>query len=236
MRKVLSLLLFLLAGLIILSGIALAQSTALRPLPIAATGLPQILTAARTDQADLQQAGYVLSDLVTGDRRERSYTFRGPSGSSAILVDSEYAPLVSIGRELVFDITFSVKEGRSPTDMPAVTPRLVDEARNAVREAPAVVAGLGYLATAARSGVGPEALQAAVIDYVRRYRQPSTPMQEVCAGCGSQDGFGDQYDGGPDMHTPLDVGESGWKIAGTRHYLNGDSAFTVNVTAQIPRS
>jgi hypothetical protein len=108
--------------------------------------------------------------------------------------------------------------------------------RHALSQDPAIVAGLGYLATAAGSGVAPEALQTAVIAYMQRYRQPSTPMREVCAGCGSSDGFGDEYLGGPSMHTPLDVAESGWTIAGTRHYSNGDSVFTVQVTAKMPRS
>jgi hypothetical protein len=236
MRKILSLLLFLLAGLILLSGVAFSQGTTLEPLPIVTGALPQTVTAERNDQADLQQAGYTLQDSRTGDRRERSYAFRDASGSTALLVDSEYAALVSIGRELVFDITFWVKEGRSPTDVREITPKLVAAARRAVGQNPAVVAGLGYLATAAGSGIAPDALQNAVLDYVQRYRQPSTPIQEVCAGCGSQDGFGDEYDGGPDMHTALHVEASGWKIAGTRHYLNGDSAFTVTVTGQIPRS
>ena len=239
MRRLFNALLFIAAGLVILTGIALSESTALRPLPLGA-GLPQTLTATSTDQAALQRAGYSLVDkntaMPTADRRERWYAFQGALGSSALLVDNEYPRLVTIRRELVFDINFTVQEGQSPTDMPGIAPRLVESMRNAIRQDPAIVAGLGYLATAAGTGVAPEALQTAVIGYMQRYRQPSTPMREVCAGCGSSDGFSDAYIGGPDMHTPLDVAVSGWTIAGTRHYLNGDSVFTVQVTAKTPRS
>ncbi len=239
MRKVLSLLLFLVVGFILLSSIAFSQSETLRALPIAAAGLPQAVTAMPTDQADLQRAGYILEsrggELRAVDRWERSYTFRGSAGPSAVLVDNEYPAVVSLRRELVFDITFSLKEGRSPTDIYGIVPRLVAAMRRAVREDPAVVAGLGYLATAAGTDIGPEALQTAVIDYLQRYEQPPTPIQEVCASCGSWPGFGDEYIGSADMHSPLNVGDSIWKIAGIRHYLDGTSTFRVQVTAKIPR-
>jgi hypothetical protein len=240
MRRVFSVLLFLTAGLILLTGIALSQSEKLRPLHIATGGLQQTITANSTDQADLQRVGYILEDrggvFRAGDRRERSYTFRGPSGSSAVLLDNENPRLVAIRRELVFDITFAVKEGRSPADMLAVAPKLIAAMRKALSQDPAVVAGLGYLATAAGSGVTPEALQTAVIDYMQRYQQPSTPIQAACTSCGSRDGFGDEYNGGPGMYATLNVGGSDWKIAGIRHYLDGDSTFRVQVTANIPRS
>jgi hypothetical protein len=240
MRRVFSVLLCLAAGLILLSGVALSESKTLRPLPLGATGLPQTVMAKSTDQADLQRAGYTLddknADLQAKDRRERSYSFQGSLGSSALLVDNEYPSLAPIRRELVFDIRFTAKEGESSADMPGIAPRLIASMRKAVRQDPAIVAGLGYLATAAGSGVAPEALQTAVIDYMRQYRQPALPIQQVCGGCSSTDGFGDEYSGGPDMHTHLDVAEPGWTIAGTRHYANGDSVFTVQVTAKIPRS
>lgn len=211
----------------------------LRPLPTG-TGLPQTITAKSTDQAALQRAGYSLVDknigMPTADRRERWYAFQGALGSSALLVDNEYPGLVTIRREIVFDINFTAQEGQSPTDMPGIAPRLVASMRRALTQDPAIVAGLGYLATAAGPGVSPQALQTAVIAYMQRYQQPSTAMREVCAGCGSNDGFGDEYMGGPNMHTPLDVAASGWTIAGTRHYSNGDSVFTVQVTAKMPRS
>ena len=239
MRRVYSVLLFTTAGVILLAGIVLSESTILRPLPLGA-GLPQTVTATSTDQAALQRAGYSLVDknigTPTADRRERWYAFQGVLGSSARLVDNEYPPLVTIRRELVFDINFTLREGHFPTDMPGIAPRLVESMRHALSQDPAIVAGLGYLATAAGSGVAPEALQTAVIAYMQRYQQPSTPMREVCAGCGSSDGFGDEYMGGPNVHTPLDVAQSGWTIAGTRHYSNGDSVFTVQVTAKMPRS
>jgi hypothetical protein len=240
MRRVLSVLLFLTAGLILLTGIALSESETLRPLPIATGGLQQMITATPTDQADLQRAGYTFEsrggEPRAVNRRERSYTFRGPSGSSAVLVDNEYPVVVSNRRELVFDITLSVKEGRSPADMPAIAPKLVAAMRRALSQDPTVVAGLGYLATAAGSGVTPEVLQAAVIDYMQRYEQPSTPIQAACTSCGSRDGFGDEYNGGPSMYATLNVGGSDWKIAGIRHYFDGDSTFRVQVTANIPRS
>ncbi len=240
MRRVLSVALFLIAGWMLLSGIAFSQGQALRPLPVVTRGLPQTVTAVATDQADLQRAGYILVELGgsprPADRRERSYTFHGASGSSAVLVDNEYPPLKAIRRELVFDITFAVTDGRSPGKMAGIAPKLLAEMRRAVSQDPALVAGLGYLATAAASGVTPEVLQSAVIDYLRRYQQPSTPMHEGCAGCGPQDGFGDEYVGGPDMHAALDVGSPDWKIAGVRHSLDGDTTFRVEVSASIPRS
>jgi len=239
MRRVLSALLFLIAGFLLLPGIALSQGQTLRPLPIVAAGLPQALTATPADQADLQRAGYTLEsrggELRAVDRWERSYTFRGSSGSSAILVDNEYPAAVSLRRELVFDVTFSVKEGRSPTDMQQIAPKLVEGMRRTVRENPAIVAGLGYLATAAGTGVAPEALQAAVIDYVQSYRQPTTPIQQSCETCGWRDGFGDEYLGAADLYAPLNVGGSDWKIAGIRHYHDGDSTFRVQITGKIPR-
>jgi hypothetical protein len=240
MRKPFSVLLFLLAGFILLAGFAFSQDAGLRPLPVATASLPQTVAARRTDQLDLQRAGYILEDRggdsKTADRMERSYTFRGSSGFSATLLDNEYPARVSPNHNLVFDMTFSVKEGRSPRDMAALTPKLVATAQSAMSQNPAVVAGLSYLAGAAESGVTLKALQTAVSDYLRRYRQPSTPIHEVCANCGSRDGFGDEYGGGPEMHRPLDVQGTGWTIAGIRHYLNRESLFTVEVTAKIPRS
>jgi hypothetical protein len=37
------------------------------------------------------------------------------------------------------------------------------------------------------------------------------------------------------VRAPLDVRGSGWAIAGIRRYRNGNSAFTLEVTARIPR-
>ena len=240
MRRSLSFVFFLVGACIVLFGIALLQARPLPPLPVASTGLLEIVTATATESADLERAGYTLedtgADLTRAGKRERSYIFQGPSGFSAVLRDDEYPPLVSISRELAFDVRFSAREGSSAADMSEITPRLVAAARKAVRHDAAVAAGLGYLATAAGSGVPPEALQDAVIYYLQKYRQPSTPVREVCAGCGSRDGFGDEYPGGPDMHTPLRHGWPGWEIAGIRHYLDGDSAFTVAVTVRVPRS
>ena len=227
------------AGLVLLASFALSESK-LRPLPVLAGGIPETLTAQATDQAGLQRAGYVFQDkyaaMPTSNRRERSYSFHGESGSSALLVDNEYPHYANNRRELVFDIVFNVQEGRSPADMREIAPRLVDAMRHAVSEDPAIVAGLGYLATASGTGVTPEALQAAVIDYVRHYVQPSAMIREDCAGCASVRGFGDEYMGGPDVHTRLNVVESGWTISGTRHYFDGDSRFTLQVAAMIPRS
>jgi hypothetical protein len=240
MRRVLSVVLFLIAGVMLLPGIAFSQSQTLRPLPVVMRGLPQTVVAVATDQADLQRAGYVLVESGGGpkpaDRRERSYAFHGASGSSAVLVDNEYPPLAAIRRELVFDITFTANGGRSESDTAGIAPKLIAEMRTAVSQDPALVAGLGYLATAAASGVTPAVLQSAVIDYLQRYQQPSTPMHEACESCGSQDGFGDEYVSGPDMNTALNVGGPDWRIAAIRHSLAGDSTFRVEVTATIPRS
>jgi len=241
MSKTSSVLSFLLAGSILPVGFLLSQEAGLRPLPIATTGLVfQTITATGTDQADLQRAGYILKDRDSerkaANGRERSYTFEGPSGSSAMLVDNEYPDYFLSKRKLVFDVTFSAKEGNSIADLGAATPQLVAEAQKALSENRAIVAGLSYLATASGSVVTPEALQAAVIDYVQQYRQPSTLPREACAGCGSQFGFGDEYYGGPETSTPLNVRETGWTIAGTRRYLNGDSIFKLQVIAKIPRS
>ncbi len=239
-RKPFSVLLFLLAGFILLVGFAVSQDAGLRTLPVATASLPQSVTADRTDQLDLQRAGYILGekggDSKTADRMERSYTFQGSPGFSATLLDTEYPAHVSPNRDLVFAMTFSVKEGRSPRAMAGLTPKLVATAQNAMSQNPAVEAGLSYLARAAESRVTLEALQTAVSDYLRQYRQPSTPIHEVCSGCGSQDGFGDEYHGGPEMHRPLDVQGTGWTIAGIRHYLNGEGLFTLEVTAKIPRN
>jgi hypothetical protein len=38
------------------------------------------------------------------------------------------------------------------------------------------------------------------------------------------------------MHTPLRHGWPGWEIAGIRHYHDGVSAFTVEITVLLPRS
>jgi hypothetical protein len=254
MRRVFSVLLFLIAGLFVLTGIAFSQSKPLQPLPLARSVLSHTVPAVPTSQADLERAGYTLversAESRPADGRQRSYAFGGQSGSSAVLVDSQYPPLgpsavlvddeypqfVCIGREVVFDITVMVKEGKSASDMPGIAPKLIAEMKKAVSEDPAIVAGLGYLATAAAPGVAPELLQTAVIHYLWRYQQPSTPLHEECAGCGWQDGFGDAYISGPDMLVPLNGAGPEWKIAGIRHYLDGDSTFRVQVTARIPRS
>jgi hypothetical protein len=238
MRKVLFSLLSLLAGFLLLGALALSQTARLRPLTLSSKSATSAITAKPTDHAALLKAGYTLKDWGDGSRggnRERSYSFQDPSGSWAMLVDNERSSPVVNRRELIFDVTFSVREGRSADDMFAITPKLVAEALNAVRQNPAVVAGLGYLATAADSGVAPEELQAAVIGYTLKYRQPSTPIHKACAICGSQDGFGDEYDGLPDVRAPLDVRRAGWAIAGIRRYRNGNGAFTLEVSARIPR-
>lgn len=239
MRQSLSLPVLLVVGLVPLSGIAFSQSETLRALPVAAAALPQAVTAAVADQADLQRAGYVLEsrggELRAVDRWERSYTFEDSAGHSAVLVDNEYPAVPSLRRELTFEITFSVKEGGSPTDMQGIVPELIAAMRRAVREDPAVVAGLGYMATAAGTDIGPEALQTAVVDYLQRYELPLEPLQKVCASCGSWQGFEDQYVGRPDTDASLNHGSAIWKIAGIRHYLAGTSAFRVQVTAKVPR-
>ena len=232
--------LFLLfAGLVLFATFALSESK-LRPLPIVAGGIRQTVTAQATDQAGLQRAGYAFEDkyaaMPTSNRRERLYTFHGPLGSSALLVDNEYPHYANNQREIVFDIAFQVPEGTSPADMRAIAPRLVAAMQRAVSEDPAIVAGLGYLATASGMGVAPETLQAAVIDYMRQYQQPSAMIREVCSGCARAEGFSDDYMGGPELRTRLNVAESGYTIAGTRHYLDGVSTFTLQVAAMIPRS
>ncbi len=202
--------------------------------------LPQTVVAAATDQEDLQRAGYILVELVSGtrpaDRRERSYTFHGASGSSAVLVDTEYPTPADNRRELVFNITFEANDGRTPGktgQMDGISPKLVAAMRRAVSQDPALIAGLGYLATAGDPGMSPDALQSAVIDYLQRYQQPLTAMLEDCAGCGTQDGVGDEYIGGPDMSSPLNAGGPGWRIAGLRHFQNGNSTFRLEITATI---
>jgi hypothetical protein len=242
MRKTFSVVLFLLALSILPAGVAVSDEAILRPLPISTARLPaETITATETDQEGLQRAGYILKDrdreAGIADRRERSYSFEGPSGSSATLVDKEYPAYVLGKRELVFDVVFSVKDGGSATEIAAITPRLVAAAQRAMSENPAIVAGLGYLATAAASAVTPEALQTAVIDYLRQYRQPSNPPREACTGCGSQSGFTDDYySAEPRIYVPLNVRKAGWTIAGIRHYLNGESMFRLEVIAKIPRS
>jgi len=227
------------AGLVLSATFALSESK-LRPLPIVAGGIRQTVTAQATDQAGLQRAGYAFEDkyaaMPTSNRRERLYAFQGAPGSSALLVDNEYPHYANNQREIVFDIVLQVQEGNSPSDMRAITPRLVAAMQRAVSEDPAIVAGLGYLATASGIGVAPETLQAAVINYVRQYQQPSAMIREVCAGCAAAKGFGDDYMDGPELHTRLNVAESGYTIAGTRHYLDGVSTFTLQVAAMIPRT
>ena len=239
MRRVFNVLLLLIAGLFLISFLVHAESK-LQPLPVVDGGLRQTVTAQATDQAGLQRAGYTFedkhADMPIENRRQRWYAFNGAPGASALLVDNQYPSLVPTLRELVFDITLSVKEGQSPTDMRLIAPKLVAAMRRAVSEDPAIVAGLGYLATASGTGVAPEALQVAVIDYMRQYQQPAAMIREACAGCSSVGGFGDEYMGGPNVHTRLNVAESGWTIAGTRSYFQGDSVFTLQVAAKIPRS
>lgn len=240
MRRSLSFVLFLIGSCIVLFGISLLQGSTLPPLPIVRTGSLEALTAKATAYADLERVGYSMQDTGAdpkkSGKRERSYAFEGSSGFSAVLRDVGYPPPVSISRELAFDIRFTVRDGGSASGIAGITPKLIVGAQNAVRYDEAVVAGLGYLATEAGSGVSPEALQAAVIEYLQRYRQPATPVQEACAGCGLRDGFGDEYPGGPGTRTSLRNRWSGWEIAAVRHSLDGDSTLTVRVTARIPRS
>lgn len=239
MNKGFSLSLFLVVGFIPLSGVAFSQSETLRALPITAAGVPQAVTAMPADQAALERAGYTLEsrggELRAVDRWERTYTFRHSAGHSAVLVDNEYPSVTSLRRELTFEITFSVKEGRSAADVSEIVPALVAAMQKAVREDPAVVAGLGYMATAAGTDIGPEELQAAVVGYLQRYEQPSKPLEKVCPGCGPWLGFEDEYTGSADTDGSLNRGRPIWKIAGLRHYLDGTSAFRVQVTAKIPR-
>jgi len=233
-----SVLFLLTAGLVLFASFALSESR-LRPLPVVSGGIPQTITAQATDQAGLQRAGYVFEDkyaaMPTSNRRERLYVYQGALGSSALLVDNEYPHYANNSREIVFDIVLKLQEGKSPADMRAIAPRLIAAMRRAVSEDPAIVAGLGYLATASGTGVAPETLQAAVIDYVRRYQQPAAMIHEVCTGCAVAGGFSDEYVGGPDLQKRLNVAESGWTISGTRHYFDGDSRFTVQVSAKVPR-
>ena len=223
-----------------LFGAAFVQGSSLPPLPVLRTVSLEALTAKATELSDLERAGFTFhdtgADAGKSGKRELSYVFEGPSGFSAVLRDDGYAPDVLMNRELTFDIRVSVRQGNSPADMPGFTPGLVAAAQHAVRYDQAVVAGLGYLATEAGPGVSPAVLQNAVMDYLQRYRQPWTPVQEACAGCGSKDGFGDEYPGGPDRHTVLiRSGGSAWEVAAIRHYLDGDSALTVRITARLPR-
>jgi hypothetical protein len=239
MRRSPTFIVSLVVACLVLFGIALVKGATLPPLPILRTVPLEALTAKATELSDLERAGFTFhdtgADASKAGKRERSYVFEGPSGFSAVIRDDDYSPGVSISRELAFDIRLSVRQGNSPADMPGFTPGLVAAAQQAVRYDQAVVAGLGYLATEAGPGMSPAALQTAVIDYLQRYRQPSTPVQEVCAGCGSRDGFGDVYPGGPDRHTALRNGWPGWEIAAIRHYMDGDSALTIQITARLPR-
>jgi hypothetical protein len=241
MRKTFSGLLSLLALAILPAGLALSQEPRLRPLPMATGSLmTETFTAAPTDQAGLQRAGYVLQDRDSGvsiaDMRERSYTFDGLKGISATLTDKEFPANAPGKRELVFEVFLSVRDGGSANDLAAITPGLVAAARRAMSQSAAVVAGLGYLATASASSVTPEALQATVIDYLREYRQPKHSPREACLGCGSLTGFSDDYSPEPGTYVPLKVRETGWTIAGIRHSLKGESVFRLEVVARIPRT
>ena len=240
MRKTLSVLLFLLTGFLLLAGVALSEDALLRPLPLARTGLVQAAAARRTEQADLQRAGYTVTDtggdIANGFRRERVYSLSEVDGSSAILRDTEFPGYVLLRRDLSFLVVFSVKREQPSADVSAVMAPLIAAAQRAVRQDPGIVAGLDYLATAAAPGVDPEALQSAVIDYMHGYSQPSTPLREACSGCGALSGVGDDYVGGPAIHRASRVRGTDWTITGSRHYFNGESAFTLEVRAQLPRS
>ncbi|HTO76379.1 MAG TPA: hypothetical protein VMQ61_09915 [Thermoanaerobaculia bacterium] len=240
MRRSPTLIISLGAACFALFGSALVQGSTLPPLPIVRTVSLEALTAKPTELSDLERAGFTFhdtgADAGKAGKRELSYVFEGPSGFSAVLRDDGYAPDVLISRELTFDIRVAVRQGNSPADMPGFTPGLVAAAQHAARYDEAVVAGLGYLATEAGPGISPAVLQDAVIDYLQRYRQPWTPIQEACAGCGSRNGFGDEYPGGPDRRTVLlRSGSSAWEIAAIRHYLDGDSSLTVQITARLPK-
>jgi len=238
MRRSPTLIISLVVACLVLFGIALLKGSSLPPLPVVRTVPIEVLTAKATELSDLERAGFTSHDTGAdkSGRRELSYVFEGPSGFSAVLRDDGYAPGVLISRELTFDIRVSVRQGDSPADMPGFTPGLVAAAQDAVRYDEAAVAGLGYLATEAGPGISPALLQNSVIDYLQRYRQPGTPIQEACAGCGSKDGFGDEYPGGPDRHTVLlRSGWSAWEIAAIRRYLDGDSSLTVQISARLPK-
>ena len=200
----------------------------------------EALTAKATELADLERAGFIFhdtgADAGKSGKRQLSYVFEGPSGFSAVLRDDGSSPDVLISRELTFDIRVSVRQGNSPAEVPNFTAGLVAAAQHAVRYDEAVVAGLGYLATEAGPGISPAVLQNAVIDYLQRYRQPWTAVQEACAGCGPKDGFGDEYPGAPDRRTVLiRSAGSAWEVAATRNYLDGDSSLTVQITARLPK-
>lgn len=231
--------LFLFTPCLLLLGLASSRDETLQPLPIARTSLPQAASRPNED-SDLQRAGYVLDDgrveFRPGDGRERTYSLRGRAGSSLTLVDREYPAYALQKRKLVFEMSFWVKESGPRTDRGNIPTELVGAAEKAAREDQAVVAGLAYLAAAAETATSADALQAAVVAYVQKYHQPGTPLREACSDCGPQFGFGDEYYGGPELHFPLDVPGAGWTIAGIRHYLNGESLFTVEVTATIPKS
>ena len=230
----------LFGAFLLLFGIALVkgEGNPLPPLPTADGDLFRGASATTAGQAELERAGYVFEDkssrTTEGGRTLRTYAVRA-SGSSFVLRDERYPPGVSIRRELSLAIS-SVEQGLPREELPKTTSRLVAAAETSIRRDPAALAGFAYLARVSGSEVEPEALRNAVVEYLRQYRQPSTAVQEVCAGCEVKNGFGDEYAGGGDMHTPLRHGWPGWEIAGIRHYLDGESAFTVEVTVSVPRS
>jgi hypothetical protein len=240
-RAPLALVIALVAASLLLIGVSLLRGGELPTLPVARAVYSATVPPSVAEDSDLGRAGYVLEKALsthsTGSgRSQRVYVFQAAPGSSVVLRDDEYPSSVAIPRELALEMRFSIKRGNSQEDISEVTPGLVAAAEKAVREDPAIAAGLEYLVKAGGSEVRTEALRMALIDYLKHYRQPSTSLREACAGCGAKDGYGDAYSGGPDLHTPLRQGWPGWEIAGIRHYLDGDSAFIVALTKTVTKS
>jgi hypothetical protein len=244
-RAPLALVFALVGASVLLIGVALLRGGELLPtLPVARAVYSATVPPSTAEDSDLGRAGYVLektemrpSRPLESGRTQRTYVFQGASGSSVVLRDDEYPSSISIPRELALEMRFSVKGGKSQEDVAEITPGLVAAAEKAVREDPAIAAGLEYLVKAGGSTIRTEALRNAVIDYLQQqYRQPSTSLREACAGCAAKDGYGDAYSGGSDLHTPLRRGWPGWEIAGIRHYLDGESTFTVALTTRVTRT
>lgn len=196
------------------------------------------------DQVALQRLGYTVTEesrLTDTAMGSRTFEYSNPRGSSHVrLYDKEFPPpsrgVPSVAKEserhqLLFIMQVSVKEGRSPQDISALTPKLVAAAERAVRDNSAAVAGLGYLA-AAGSGVSTTALQSAVLSYLHSFKPPTAPMGAQIPGMV----FSDEYDGSPDRHQPLALGQPGWKVNASRgfHARLGISSLLVEVVAKIP--